>query len=262
MITVDPRQLKLEPGQKVLDLGCGEGRHAIHLLISEAIDIVAVDLNIADVRTACERAQPFAEQQQTRGRLLFSVANGLQLPFAEGTFDVVICSEVLEHIEDYRAVLAEIDRVLKPGGIFAASVPTFLPEWICWQLSDEYHQVEGGHIRIFRERELRSSIERLGHSFFARHKAHALHSPYWWLKCWLWDRPESRVLAAYHRMLVWDLMQKPFLTRALEKLLNPFLGKSIVLYFVKPQSSPVAAEIITEVMGETDTPAVAVEVQS
>ncbi|SDZ86737.1 class I SAM-dependent methyltransferase [Microbulbifer marinus] len=262
MITVDPQLLKLQPGQTVLDLGCGEGRHSIHLLISEAVDIVGLDLNIDDVRTASERAQPFVEQEQACGRLLLGVADGLQLPFADDSFDVVICSEVLEHIEDYRAVLQEIDRILKPGGVFAASVPTFFPEWVCWRLSDAYHQVEGGHIRIFRERELRGSIEKLGHRFFARHKAHALHAPYWWLKCWLWNKPESRLLAAYHRLLVWDLMKKPLLTRTLEKLLNPVLGKSIVLYFVKPQLSAVNAGAGKEIPSTAVPAGIAVEAQS
>ncbi|MFC6632080.1 class I SAM-dependent methyltransferase [Microbulbifer taiwanensis] len=257
MITVELRNLNLQAGQRVLDLGCGEGRHAIHLLVSEAVDVVGIDLSIDDVRTASERAKPFVGEPQTPGRLLLGVGNGLQLPFADNSFDVVICSEVLEHILDYRGVLAEIDRVLKPAGIFAASVPTFFPEWVCWQFSDEYHQVEGGHIRIFRERELRNSIESLGHQYFARHKAHALHAPFWWLKCLLWSKPESRLLAAYHRLLVWDLMQKPLLTRALEKLLNPILGKSIVLYFVKPQSPPDEPRKYGQ-----ETAAVAMEVQS
>lgn len=234
MITVDPQKLNLQPGQRVLDLGCGEGRHAIHLMIADDVDVVGIDLSFDDVRTAQERARPFAAESQ--GRLLFGVGNGLQLPFADDTFDVVICSEVLEHIEDYAGVLAEIDRVLKPAGIFAASVPAFFPEWVCWKLSDAYHQVEGGHIRIFREGELRRSIENLGHRHFARHKAHALHAPFWWLKCLLWDKPEAKVLSLYHRLLVWDLMRKPLLTRVLERLLNPLLGKSVVLYFVKPQA--------------------------
>ncbi|MBB3060365.1 class I SAM-dependent methyltransferase [Microbulbifer rhizosphaerae] len=252
MITVDPKRLNLRPGQRVLDLGCGEGRHAIHLLVSEPVKVVGVDLKFADVQTARERVQPFVVGTQVPGSLLLGVANGLQLPFADNSFDVVICSEVLEHIEDYTGVLAEIDRVLKPGGLFAASVPTYFPEWVCWRLSDEYHQVEGGHIRIFRERELRRSIEKLGHLCFARHKAHALHTPYWWLKCLLWHRPESRLLAVYHRLLVWDLMQKPRLTRLLEKLLDPLLGKSIVLYFVKsPQ--PIRS------LPEQEAPALAVE---
>lgn len=253
MITVDPQMLNLQPGQRVLDLGCGEGRHAIHLLVSAAVDVVGIDLKFTDVQTARERAQPFVDEAQSPGRLLLGVANGLQLPFADRSFDVVICSEVLEHIEDYTGVLAEIDRVLKPAGLFAASVPAFFPEWVCWRLSDEYHRVEGGHIRIFRERELRGSIEKLGHRYFARHKAHALHAPYWWLKCLLWHRPESRLLSAYHRLLVWDLMQKPPLTRLLEKLLAPLLGKSIVLYFVKPPRAPAKPSL------EQKAPAFAVE---
>ncbi|WP_237058569.1 class I SAM-dependent methyltransferase [Microbulbifer sediminum] len=234
MITVEPHRLKLESGQKVLDLGCGEGRHAIHLALSDSVDVYGVDLDFADVSTARDRAAPFMDGGEPAGRLLLGVADGLRLPFADNSFDVVICSEVLEHIDDFRSMLAEIDRVLKPSGTFAASVPTFFPEWVCWKLSDEYHQVEGGHIRIFRERQLRRSIESFGHRCYARHKAHALHAPYWWLKCLFWNREDSRLLEIYHRFLVWDLMQQPLLTRVLEKLLAPVLGKSIVLYFVKP----------------------------
>ncbi|WP_428820917.1 methyltransferase domain-containing protein [Microbulbifer sp. MCCC 1A16149] len=237
MITVDPALLNLKPGQRVLDLGCGEGRHAIHLMLTDAVDIFGIDLSLRDITTASERAQPFIAAGQQAGRVQFGVGNALQLPFSDDFFDVVICSEVLEHIEDYQGVLGEINRVLKPAGVFAATVPAFFPEWVCWKLSDAYHEVEGGHIRIFREKQLRSTIEALGHQFFARHKAHALHAPFWWLKCLLWGRDAHPAIAAYHRFLVWDLMQKPRLTRWLEKLFNPILGKSIALYFVKPGQS-------------------------
>lgn len=240
MITVSPELLNLEPGQRVLDLGCGEGRHAIHLMLTDDVEIFGIDLSRQDIQTASERAAPFMSAGQQVGRLQLGVGNALELPFADQFFDVVICSEVLEHIEDYRGVLKEINRVLKPCGIFSATVPAFFPEWVCWKLSDAYHQVEGGHIRIFREKQLRKSIEDLGHQFFARHKAHALHAPYWWLKCLFWGRDEHPMVSTYHRFLVWDLMQKPRLTRWMEKLLNPLLGKSIALYFVKPAQTEAA----------------------
>jgi SAM-dependent methyltransferase len=141
---------------------------------------------------------------------------------------------VLEHIGPYRAVLAEIRRVLKPGGALVASVPRYWPEWICWALSDAYHANEGGHVRIFRAAELERDIEALGFRRYRRHWAHALHSPFWWLKCLLWERrDESRLIALYHRLLVWDLMERPRLTRWLEALLNPVMGKSVVMYFEK-----------------------------
>ncbi|WP_299592102.1 class I SAM-dependent methyltransferase [uncultured Microbulbifer sp.] len=244
MITVAPALLNLEPGQRVLDLGCGEGRHAIHLMLTDDVEIFGIDLSQQDIQTASERAAPFVSAGQQVGRLQFGVGNALQLPFADQFFDVVICSEVLEHIEDYQGVLEEINRVLKPGGIFTATVPAFFPEWVCWKLSDAYHQVEGGHIRIFREKQLRNSIEAMGHQYFARHKAHALHAPYWWLKCLFWGRDEHPLISAYHRLLVWDLMQKPRLTRWVERLLNPLLGKSIALYFVKPAQTEVASNTL------------------
>lgn len=247
MITVDPLLLKLRPGQCVLDLGCGEGRHAIHLMLTDAVDVFGVDLSLRDITTASERAQPFLEAGDHAGRLQLGVGDAQQLPFTDNFFDVVICSEVLEHIDDYQSVLREIDRVLKPSGVFAATVPAYFPEWVCWKLSDEYHAVEGGHLRIFREKQLRQSIEKMGHQFFARHKAHALHAPYWWLKCLFWGQEDKPVVSAYHRFLVWDLMDKPLFTRWLERLLTPLLGKSIALYFVKPDQleAPVISETHT-----------------
>ena len=159
-------------------------------------------------------------------------ANALDLPFADDSFDKVICSEVLEHIHDYQGVLREINRVLKSDGILAISVPRAWPEEICWRLSNAYHQVEGGHIRIFNALHLRREIESLGWRRYSRHWAHALHVPFWWLKCAFWDRGDEHWLVRqYHKLLVWDLMQQPTVTRLTEKVLNPVLGKSVVMYF-------------------------------
>ena len=87
----------------------------------------------------------------------FLSGSGYALPFADNTFDAVICSEVLEHLHEYNDAVAEIRRVLKPGGKFAATVPHAWPEWICWKLApapDGYPLTPGGHLRIFNDREL------------------------------------------------------------------------------------------------------------
>lgn len=234
MQTIDVERLKIGANQTLLDLGCGEGRHALAAswLCPEA-HVVAVDLSEHDVCIARTRQREWA-QPKARQCCYFAVADGLQLPFAEHTFDAVICSEVLEHVEHYEQLLGEIHRVLKPGGQLAISVPRAWPEKICWRLSRAYHEVEGGHIRIFNAARLRANIEHLAFRFTGRHWAHALHTPYWWLRCLFWRNHEQiAAVRWYHKLLVWDLMQKPWLTQYLEKCLNPLIGKSIVMYFVK-----------------------------
>lgn len=235
--TVDFTRLPLRCGERVLDLGCGEGRHAITAYLNQSVTVVALDLAAADLNTAQQRFNEFHDANDASRSVSFLRASGLLLPFADSTFDKVICSEVLEHVPDYERVIAEIHRVLKPGGLFAVSVPRFGPEWLCWKLSDAYHQVEGGHIRIFKARQLQRAIESRDMFCYARHWAHGLHSPYWWLRCLFWSKgAQVWPVRTYHQFLVWDLMHKPLLTRWLDRVFNPLWGKSIVMYFVRGTS--------------------------
>ena len=228
--TIDFERLNFRPGDSVLDLGCGEGRHSISARLQADIRVVGLDLSHDDLITARQRLEDFNLEETSHCD--FVRASGLHLPFADNSFDQVICSEVLEHIVDYHSVLKEIKRVLNPGGLFAVSVPRYFPEWVCWMLSSAYHEMPGGHLRIFRTSELRGAITELHMRFLSRHWAHSLHVPYWWLRCAFWQRGEhTAVVTQYHRLLVWDLMQKPWITRTLDRLLNPVMGKSVVMYF-------------------------------
>jgi hypothetical protein len=131
--------------------------------------------------------------------------------------------------------MREVARVVKPGGVVAVTVPRWFPEQVCWLLSDEYHEVEGGHIRIYRASELVGKLRKTGLLPTHRHYAHALHSPYWWLKCLVGvDREKHPLPQLYHRLLVWDIMRRPWLTRTAERLLDPVIGKSIAVYLRKP----------------------------
>lgn len=235
MLSIDFELMGLADGQRLLDIGCGVGRHVISGYLLKDIDAIGVDRCLADLKTAAARfEQDFRSPAEKGKRLLLAAGDALVLPFTDCSFDQVICSEVLEHIPDYQAALLEIRRVLKSGGVLAVSVPRFWPEWICWWLSRAYHQEPGGHIRIFRASRLQKNIEDLNFQFYHRHWAHSLHVFYWWLQCLFWsNRERSKLVKIYHRLLVWDLMKKPWLTRVLDKMLNPLIGKSIVMYFQK-----------------------------
>ncbi len=240
MLTVDFDRLDLQPGHLVLDMGAGAGRHAFEVYRRGA-DIVALDYSLADLKDVSGLFAAMTDAGEAPEGTVAATVNGdgTRLPFADDTFDRIICSEVMEHIPDDSAAAAELARVLKPGGTIAVTVPTWFPEKVCWALSDEYHApfVEGGHVRIFTEASLRTRFRDAGLKPGAVHHAHALHSPYWWLKCAVGPTNDTNPLvAAYLKLLVWDITKAPKLTRWTEKLLNPVLGKSLVLYSKKPEA--------------------------
>jgi SAM-dependent methyltransferase len=235
MLTVDFRKLRLKPGDRVLDAGCGMGRHVCEAFRTEGVDVVGVDLNWEDLcKTATTLYLMHAQDGGDLRRCLISRADVTDLPFRDGAFNVVICSEVLEHIPDNHKAVRELIRVLKPGGDLVVSVPRFLPERICWALSEAYHHEPGGHIRIYRRRELRALLEGAGATCREVGYKHGLHAPYWWLKCLVGHKNEqSRPVKLYKRFLEWDIIKRPQLTRTLDRILNPFIAKSIVFYLKK-----------------------------
>ena len=164
--------------------------------------------------------------------------DALSLPFADGTFDRVIASEVLEHIPDDTAAMRELARVLRPGGAMAVTVPRCVPEAINWALSDEYHDTPGGHVRIYRRSTLERRLSSVGLEPTGYHHAHGLHSPYWWLRCLVGPSNDTHpAVEAYHKVLVWDIVKAPFVTRTADRVLSPVIGKSLVLYLTKPVAS-------------------------
>ncbi|HEY1825194.1 MAG TPA: class I SAM-dependent methyltransferase [Acidimicrobiales bacterium] len=237
MLTARYERLGLRDGDRVLDLGCGFGRHAFEAARRGA-DVVALDAGADEVKGVAATFVAMVEAGElVPGSLRAAVVQGdaLALPFAGATFDRVICSEVLEHIPDDLGAMRELTRVLRPGGTMAITVPRFGPELVNWALSDEYHSVPGGHIRIYRKSVLEDRLTSTGLELRGHHYAHGLHSPYWWLKCFVGTtNDEQPLVKLYHRLLVWDIMKKPRTTRYAEAVLAPVMGKSIVVYLQKP----------------------------
>ncbi|ORA23593.1 class I SAM-dependent methyltransferase [Mycobacterium aquaticum] len=236
MLTVDFDRLGIGPGTSVIDVGCGAGRHTFEAYRRGA-DVVGFDQSVSDLNDV----EAMLRAMRDEGHVPLSAkgeavkGDALDLPYADGSFDCVIASEILEHVPEDDRAIAELVRVLKPGGALAITVPRWLPEKVCWLLSDEYHANEGGHIRIYHADVLRDKVLAHGLELTHTHHAHALHSPYWWLKCLVGtDKNDHPAVKAYHQLLVWDMMGRPWVTRAAESLLNPVIGKSVALYFTKP----------------------------
>ena len=238
MITVDFQCLKLPAGSRILDIGCGSGRHVAAAYALDKACVVGADPNVGDLDQAKSRLR-FHDQVGAHGNGSWSLAAAdiNRLPFADAAFDLVICSEVLEHVPDHRGAMAEIVRVLKPGCPLVVSVPRRWPETLCWLISPRYRCLPGGHIRIYKADRLLRQVESCGGRHWRTRFAHSLHSPFWWLKCMLGVQRENLwPVQFYHRFLVWDMMRKPRLTRTLDRWLNPLMGKSVVLYFRKPEA--------------------------
>ncbi|MHB1089527.1 MAG: class I SAM-dependent methyltransferase [Ilumatobacteraceae bacterium] len=238
MLTVKFDRLPISPDTLLLDAGSGFGRHAFEAARRGA-RVVALDYATDEVAVTRATFAAMAQASEINPDRLAGVIRGdaTCLPFRDSSFNCIITSEVLEHIHDDVRALSELSRVLQPGGTLAATVPAWFPEKINWMLSDEYHApfVQGGHVRIYSASELKSKICAAGLALRGTHRAHSLHSPYWWLRCAVGPaRQDHALVNAYKRFLEWDIVAAPRMTRILDKVMSPVLGKSYVVYSQKP----------------------------
>jgi ubiquinone/menaquinone biosynthesis C-methylase UbiE len=233
MLTFNLNKYELNDNGIMLDVGCGEGRHIFGIMQDyPQMKCVGLDMDNASLNKAEEGYQYFESISNAGAE--FIKGSAYSLPFPDESIDLIVCSEVLEHLHEYNDAVVEIHRVLKPGGKFYASVPASWPEKVCWSLSKDYQNQPGGHLRIFNQLELVSEIKESGFKFLSSEKFHSIHSPYWWLRCLFWKSQDSNSLVnLYKRMLERHILKKPFFLNLLDKALNPLMGKSFSMYFEK-----------------------------
>jgi len=109
--------IEKEKSDKVLDIGCGDGIFSIELA-KRGYGVVGVDLNVKSVNYA----KYFSKRSEVK--IDFLVGDACHLPFANESFDIILCSEVLEHIKDDEGAIREIERVLKQNGLLILTVPS------------------------------------------------------------------------------------------------------------------------------------------
>jgi SAM-dependent methyltransferase len=129
------------PRAEILDLGCGTGATSAELLPFGGV--IGLDVGAAALRHARRRGLAVAQ------------ASGERLPVRDAAVDVVVALDVLEHLDDDRGALAEIRRVLRPGGLLLATVPAYAFLW-------SSHDEALGHRRRYARGELRRRIAEAG----------------------------------------------------------------------------------------------------
>ena len=233
MLTFNLTKYELNESGIMLDVGCGEGRHIFGIMQEHPeMKCIGLDMDNDSLHKAEEGYEYFKSISNVGAEFLKGSA--YSLPFLDNSLDLIVCSEVLEHLHQYNDAVKEIHRVLKPGGKFYASVPASWPEKICWALSKDYQNQPGGHLRIFNQSGLVSEIEDSGFKFLSSDRFHSIHAPYWWLRCFFWNTQDSNfVVNGYKKMLERHILKKPFFLDFIDKMFNPFLGKSFSMYFEK-----------------------------
>jgi ubiquinone/menaquinone biosynthesis C-methylase UbiE len=228
---IDPQKLCLTPGARLLDVGCGTGRHLLELSRAPG-SFVGLDMSLDELRAMRYMLALTQRERPVLATIQCVQGDGERLPFANGLFDCVICTETLEHVPDDRVVARELVRVLRPGGVLVVSVPDEHSERLLWRLSPRYRTTPGGHVRIYRRADIARLLRESGAEPYATDFRHSLESVRWlvhsvvdreWGKPgpitrgirWLLDTPSHR----NWRALAWC-----------DALGNRVLPKSIVLY--------------------------------
>jgi SAM-dependent methyltransferase len=232
---INLRLLGLADGARVLDLGCARGEQSI-LLAEHGFEVVGADNDPALLET-------FLETAAARGVRVTAWHLDIQrgLPERE-TFDGVVCTEVLEHVPDYRRAMNEIAQALKPGGRACISVPTAGPELLYRRLHPRYAEYST-HVNVFRRRRLLAELRRAGLLVERTEARNFEWSVFWLLHCAAHSRFDYTGQALDHENLTALYMRarlalrKVHLDRQLMEWGNYVFPKSLYVYARRPAAT-------------------------
>ncbi|MHA1208736.1 MAG: class I SAM-dependent methyltransferase [Candidatus Freyarchaeota archaeon] len=229
MLTVKLNLLQILEKDVVLDAGCGAGRHTMEASKWHSSKFVAVDRSLSELKRLKYVLDLMAEKGELNGNVVLIVGDVLQLPFKDEAFTKIICTEVLEHLHEDVKGMEEMVRVLKNHEEMVVSVPTPYTEHLFGNLSYEYFRTPGGHVRIYKKKELLQKLRKSGLRILYICREHAFHSIFWMLKCLCGlDNQDALIPALWEKLLIFSTQIK--LLKKIENFWNNLFPKSIVVY--------------------------------
>jgi SAM-dependent methyltransferase len=214
----------------VLDVGCGNGGMAT-FCARRGARIILIDSNESKIREARARLSSYPQL-----RLQTHVSDAHRLPLATGSVNRIICTEVLEHVDDPAAVMAELLRVGRPGALYFLTVPGTALEMLQKRLAHPGHFEKPNHIRIFEPQTFAELVRSSGLTI-ERTTSHGFFWSLWMALFWQTGVPLSD--AASHPSLdywarTWAEVLKGDQARLVQRVLNEFLPSSQVIIARKP----------------------------
>jgi 2-polyprenyl-3-methyl-5-hydroxy-6-metoxy-1,4-benzoquinol methylase len=233
--SVNLKLLGLDPESRILDFGAGRGALACELARRGYL-VTACDIDGQKLGQLPDPCGP-----HPIATILLAVG-ARALPFRDGEFDVIVCREVLEHIPDYARALAELQRILKPGGILSVSVPARLSERLCHWFDEDWYE-KSGHLRVFAKKALLAEFAASGWDVLKVEK-----KQFFWAWNWLFltmaktrhTMGEIESNTSLYKALLrgWRLLESLHMKRTVERIGNHVLPKSHFIYLKKRSVAP------------------------
>jgi SAM-dependent methyltransferase len=221
--------LEVVPGSQVVDVGCADG-HLARALAAANIDVIGVEPE----QYLRDRFQRHAATAGP-GRATVVAGTVEQLPFDSQSVSAVTITEVLEHVDDPGRAMAELHRIMRPGGVLCLSVPTAFTERLFWRLHPQY-PVNTTHVRIFTRARLSELIRRARFEIVTWEGRNAQASISWIFHSLLRSHSDHAGNITEHlwvdRVLgrLWAVLRRARLEAPFVKVANRLLPKSWYVY--------------------------------
>lgn len=219
---------RITPSDTVVDVGCGDGAACV-FAAQQGAEVIGVDIDAASI----DRTRTRLSEETSSRRWQTYVSDSNPLPLESGIATKVICQEVLEHVDDPAAVLAELVRIGRPGTRYLLSVPDPVAEAVQREVAPSFYWARPFHLRVFQREEFDRAVEQAGLTIETR-SSYSFFWSMWWILFWAESGVTGPLGGANTTLLrywnkTWDaLLATPDGPR-IKKALDDFMPKSRII---------------------------------